>query len=381
METRNGKFREMIWIGNLSVKSPFFKRKTDAALWKANKLNERTKMQVLGDEYKTQTKITFYDFALNWLETKIRPAKSPNTYREYESILRCHLTPLLGNIPLKDIKIKEADNLVSSRLKKGKSPKGIQNTLSLLKQILNEAEKREDISKNHLRSYQPIKVPERRFKFWTSSEISQFLLSCKNEPYYEFFVTAFYTGMRKGEIAALRWECIDFNNNLITVRGTLDKLGHRESTKSGRIRHVPMNDFLKGILLGLFRIRSQNSDYVFLYKCSPVDTNHLYRVFMSYQKKAGIMNQIRVHDTRHTFASQYMMKGLGSLYELSQILGHSDTKMTQRYAHLSPLHLSKATANLKYGMEDELSRDFNPILTPSNFVEKSDRELLLLKTV
>ena len=110
METRNGKYREMIWIGNRPVKSPFFKRKTDAAMWKANKLNERTKMQVLGDEYKTQTKITFYDFALNWLETKIRPAKSPNTYREYESILRCHLTPLLGNIPLKDIKIKEADS-------------------------------------------------------------------------------------------------------------------------------------------------------------------------------------------------------------------------------------------------------------------------------
>ena len=381
MEFRNGKYREMIWIGKLLIKSPFFKRKTDAAIWKANKLNERTKMQVLGNDYKTQSKITFSDFVLNWLETKIRPSKSPNTFREYESILRCHLNPVLGKIPLKDIRIKEADILVSTLLKKGKSPKGIQNTFSLLKQILNEAERREDISKNYLRSYQPIKVPERRFKFWSSSEISQFLLSCKNDPYYEFFVTAFYTGMRKGEIAALKWECIDFNNNLITVRGTLDKLGYRDSTKSGRIRHVPMNDFLKSTLLELFRIRTFNSDFVFLNKGNPIDTNHLYRVFMSYQKKAGIMNQIRVHDTRHTFASQYMMKGLGSLYELSQILGHSDTKMTQRYAHLSPLHLSRSTANLKFGIEEELLRSFNPILTPSNFHEDSDRKLNLLKTM
>lgn len=74
-----------------------------------------------------------------------------------------------------------------------------------------------------------------------------------------------------------------------------------------------------------------------------------------------------------------MMKGLGSLYELSQILGHTDTKMTQRYAHLSPNHLSRATQNLKFGIEDELSNKFTPILPQSNFEASENGNVRLFK--
>lgn len=385
METRNGKYREMIWMGNRLIKSPFFARKTDAALWKANKLNERTKMQVLGNEYKIQTKITFSEFSLNWLEVKIKPSKSPATYTDYERILRCHLIPELGSTQLKGIAVKEADSLVSVLVKKGISPKGIQDILTLLKQILNEAEKREDILKNPLRHYKGPKVAQSQFKYWSDMEINQFLLCARTSEYYPFFVTAFYTGMRKGEIAALTWDCLNFHKNLITVKGTLDKFGHRESTKSGKIRYVPMNGFLKSVLLEEFRKRKEGCRYVFALNDRPIDTNHLYRVFGKIQKKAGITNIIRVHDTRHTFASQFMMKGLGSLFELSLILGHSDTKMTQRYAHLSPSHLSMATQNLKFGSEGELSKEFTPILPPTNNQDEEDefwdKDLRLLESV
>jgi integrase len=385
MEVRNGKYREMIWMGNRLIKSPFFSRKTDAALWKANKLNERTKSQVLGEEYKTQSKLTFADFAHDWLEVKIKPSKSPSTYCDYGRILRCHLNQPLADKLLKDIRIRDADSLVSVLVKKGLSAKGIQDILTLLKQILNEAEKREEILKNHLRHYKGPKVPQTQFKYWSDSEINKFLLSAQGNEYYSFFVTAFYTGMRKGEMAALTWECIDFHKNLIIVKGTLDKFGHRESTKSGKIRYVPLNGFLKGILLERLKKRSTSSPYVFELNGKPLDTNHLYRVFTSLQKKAGITNVIRVHDTRHTFASQFMMKGLGSLFELSLILGHSDTKMTQRYAHLSPSHLSMATQNLKFGSEGELSKEFTPILPPTNNHEERDnfwdKDLRLLESV
>jgi integrase len=184
--------------------------------------------------------------------------------------------------------------------------------------------------------------------------------------------------MRKGEIAGLTWDCIDFQNNLITVKSTLDKHGHRDSTKSGRIRHVPINDFLKGVLHELFKNRSEASNYVFLSKGNPIDTNHLYRVFGKIQDQAGLENKIRVHDTRHTFASQFMMGG-GSLYDLSQILGHTDTKMTQRYAHLSPSHLSKATQSLKFGAESELSKDFTPILPLSILGNKIESNVMVMK--
>ncbi len=379
MEIRNGKFRESIWIRNKKITSPSFTRKTDALTWKAMMRTQREKQLALGEEYKVQSKRSFADFSLEWLEGKIKPSCKPSTYKDYEQGLRCHLNPVLGTTLLKDIRIKDADQVVISLTKKGNNPKRIGDMLTLLKQILNEAERREEIIKNHLRHYKGPKVPQLQFKFWSSSEISQFLLHCQTNPFYPFFVTAFYTGMRKGEIAALTWECVDFEKNLITVKGTLDKFGHRESTKTGRIRYVPMNDFLKGILLQHFKNRSEASKYVFLSNGMPIDTNHLYRVFGRIQKQAGIANRIRMHDTRHTFASQFMMKG-GALYDLSQILGHTDTKMTQRYAHLSPQHLSMATKHLQFGMEGELSRDFTPILPQSNVSEDLRSDVVLMRS-
>jgi hypothetical protein len=59
-----------------------------------------------------------------------------------------------------------------------------------------------------------------------------------------------------------------------------------------------------------------------------------------------------------------MMKGLGSLFELGKILGHSDSKMTQRYAHLSLEHMESKTKNLIYGSEKELLESSTPILPP-----------------
>jgi site-specific recombinase XerD len=72
------------------------------------------------------------------------------------------------------------------------------------------------------------------------------------------------------------------------------------------------------------------ASYVFSVNDCPIDTNHLYRVFQRLQNEAGISNAIRVLDTRHTFASQYMMKGLGDIYSLGQILGHADALTSQR---------------------------------------------------
>lgn len=384
METsKNGKkFREMIWMDNTLIKGPYFSRKNDAAAWKANKLNERTKLQILGEEYKTQSKLSFSEFSLPWLEQKIKPLKAPSTFKDYERILRVHILPVLGNVPLKSVKVREADQLVLALHKKGTSPKGIQNILGVLKQILNEAEKCEEVLKNHLRQYKTPKVPQRDYKYWSDSEIRQFLLTSRNDPYYQYFLTALYTGMRKGEIAGLTWDCIDFERNLITVKGTLDKFGYRASTKTGKIRYVPINTFLKKILLEMFKNRSDNnSTFVFLLKDQPIDTNHLYRIFQKLQTKARIDKRIRVHDLRHTFASQFMMKGLGSLYDLSQVLGHSDTKMTQRYAHLSPQHLSGVTQNLKFGVEEDLSRNLPLSYPRPHFEALSDDNVMEMRKV
>lgn len=365
MESRNNKYREMIWIEGKLIKSPFFNRKTDAKDWLANKRNERAKRQVLGDEYKVQTQLTIEQFASDWLATKIAPSKAESTTVNYERMLRCHIYPVLGKKKLKDIKSTDADKLLSHLVKEGMSPKGTHCVMTLLKQVMNEAERRDEIVKNYLRHYPLPKVPEKTHKYWGDEEINKFLIASRSSSFYAFFVCALYTGMRKGEIAALKWDSIIWQQNHIVVKGTLDRFGDREVTKSGRIRYVPMNHFLRSVLEDQFKKRENDSPYVFTIDGSPIDTNHAYRVFGQLQKNAGIRNTIRVHDTRHTFASQFMMKGLGNLFELGKILGHSDSKMTQRYAHLSPEHMESKTKYLIYGSEKELMESSTPILPPN----------------
>ncbi len=361
METRNGKYRETIYYGKIRVHSPFFNRKTDAKEWLAKKKAERAKMQVMGEDYRPQSTKTFEEFAQEWFNTKILNFKSPSTIVDYQRILTKHLTPVIGKKLLREIREKDATTILRSLKDKGQSEKSISDIISIAKQVLGEAERDEEISKNPFRFFKAPKVSERDHSFWTDAEISQFLLSSRESEYYPFFVCAFYTGMRRGEIAGLTWDCIDFQNNLITVKSTRNRYGHRNTTKTGRIRYAPINTFLKNVLLQLFQKRTDATPYVFLYKNEPLDVQHIYRVFQILQEKAGIQNRIRVHDTRHTFASLFMMKGLGTLYDLANILGHSDTKMTQRYAHLSKQHLSVRTENMKFGMEDELFSKTSPI--------------------
>lgn len=383
MEIRKNKkgetvYREMIIIDGKAYKSKFSNRITDAKAWKIRMQNEKNKFEFQGIPFKSDQKITFQEYALEWLENKIKVFKKPSTYKDYERILRVHLNPLIGKVQLSEIKVKHADLVITTLKKNGKSPKGINDILTLLKQVMNEAERREDLLKNHLRHFKGLKTDTQEHKFWTAHEINTFLLAARDHYLYPFFATAIYTGMRKGEIAALTWDCIDFSRNLITVRGTRDKFGHRNSTKTGKFRPVPMNTFLKSVLLELFEKRAQATSYVFVTPTAePIDTNHLYRIFIKLQKKAGITNQIRVHDLRHTFASQIMMnKGTSDIYVLRDILGHSDVKMTQRYAHLAHDHLAGSTQQLSFGAENELLRGFNPCITPNAEVQKTDESNL-----
>lgn len=70
--------------------------------------------------------------------------------------------------------------------------------------------------------------------------------------------------------------------------------------------------------------------------------------FQRAQEKAGLTNHYRFHDLRHTFASHFVMNG-GSLYDLQKLLGHARFEETQRYAHLTPEHLSKAINIVSFG--------------------------------
>lgn len=129
---------------------------------------------------------------------------------------------------------------------------------------------------------------------------------------------------------------------MITVRRSYCNVSKviRETTKSGKIRHVPLGEAIYNDLLEAHARR--NNELVLTLNDRMIDKSNLRnRYFYRDMRESGV-SRIRFHDLRHTFASHFMMNG-GNIYTLHAILGHSDIKMTQRYAHLSKAFIASRT--------------------------------------
>lgn len=142
---------------------------------------------------------------------------------------------------------------------------------------------------------------------------------------------AMNTGMRRGEILSLDWTDVDFEARTIRVQA--------RNAKSGKQRHIPLNNEAIEVL------RAWKSD-------SPGDAE----VFAPSDIKKGwgallttaAITEFRFHDLRHHFASRLVSSGV-DLNVVRELLGHSDLKMTLRYAHLCPTRLASAVATLDTG--------------------------------
>jgi integrase len=134
--------------------------------------------------------------------------------------------------------------------------------------------------------------------------------------------------LRKGELLTLDWADIHFEARMLTVRS--------ENAKSGRQRHVPLNEEAL-FVLSRWRGLTESTDSVFGIKGLKTSWDKLL-------VSASIGN-LRFHDLRHHFASRLVMNGV-DLNTVRELLGHADLTMTLRYAHLAPEHLAAAVSTL-----------------------------------
>jgi len=153
-----------------------------------------------------------------------------------------------------------------------------------------------------------------------------------NQTYYRLrliVLIALTTGMRIAEIFGLKWVDLLYGESLMAVRAKL---------KLGKIRYVPMPPELAAELRRYPAVLGEDR----IFPPPPGAKGERRRVegsFETVREMAGI-EDFRFHDLRHTFASWYMMNG-GDLYELAKILGHSNIKMTERYAKLAKSHIAR----------------------------------------
>lgn len=332
------RYRESYYYGNKKINGPYFTKKTDAKIWKSRIETEKLSKLALGEHYRSRAEVNFYDFAEKWLHNHVEINCVHKTFLYYGSILRTHLYPHFAKMNLSEITEEHGMSLMGA-LKKTHSAKGIKNIWIVLKGVINKARKDKLIPFD---PFEDIKKPRPDLvqdNFWIKVEINQFLMANKHDQLLPFFFVAIHTGLRLAELCGLRWDRIDFVNNQISVTRTRDKFGSKETTKTKIKRFVPMTNEVRILLISLFKANHRNNPYIFLESDgTEVKYAHIYRRFHKAQDKAGITNKIRFHDLRHSFASNYMMNG-GNVFDLQKLLGHTDIKMTMRYAHFTPDHL------------------------------------------
>tara|TARA_B100001971_G_scaffold84647_1_gene78088 strand:- start:197376 stop:197777 length:402 start_codon:yes stop_codon:yes gene_type:complete len=128
----------------------------------------------------------------------------------------------------------------------------------------------------------------------------------------------------------------------MTISRTLTREGLKDTTKSHRARHIPMNAVVRDIMEKRFKTRI--SKFVFHTPCgNSIPYDHFtQRDFKKAQQRAKLNRLIRFHDLRHTYASHFIMNG-GDIFVFQKLLGHSDTNTTMIYAHLSEKFLKSAS--------------------------------------
>ncbi|MBN1348962.1 site-specific integrase [candidate division KSB1 bacterium] len=234
---------------------------------------------------------------------------------------------------LMSIKASDIEDYIGKRRKEGVSNATINRELACLKKMYNLAIKWGEAKRNPVIDVEFLEEPPGRTRF-LSEEEAQRLIQCSSNHIKPIVMTALNTGMRLGEILALRWEHVH-------IRNVIEPYLEVAQTKNNKKRFIPLNDDMVDLFISL---EDNGSQYVFLGTRGERLTT-ISKPFISALKRAGI-EDFRFHDLRHTFASHYIMNG-GDLLALKEILGHSDLKMVQRYAHLASSHKRRQINNLK----------------------------------
>ena len=187
-------------------------------------------------------------------------------------------------------------------------------------------------------------MPTADYDFLTFEEAERLLDAIEDRSWYAMVLTALRTGLRYGELCELRWDDVDLVAGRLLVRRSFTK-GFVTTPKTNKSREVPLSPATVEVLKGIRGLRHLKGGLVF---CKPDGGRRIHRradvAIKRFGRLAGLRS-IGWHVLRHTFASHLIMRGR-SLKEVQELLGHSDIKMTMRYAHLSPQVKRDAVATL-----------------------------------
>lgn len=271
---------------------------------------------------------------------------SPKWYKDKSFFFNSYLVPFFGeDTHLKDITLQRIEKYRSKRLKTV-SPRTVNIEVSCLLKLLRQAIEWGEMSIQYFPKVKPLKENKSRVRYLEKEEINALLESAGQygtdmETYLRLML---YAGLRSGEALNLRWVDVDLDKNMLHITPRKDW-----KPKSGKSRAIPIMD---KFTLYLKDLRNKYPESIYVTQCSKEFTSYrMTRLFMKVVQNAELEShgedKVTAHTLRHTYASHLVMNGT-PLYTVSQLLGHSDTKTTQIYAHLAPDYLQNAVKGLDF---------------------------------
>ena len=270
------------------------------------------------------------------------PKVSKATGISYSSSLT-HLNPFFEETRLIDITPKMISRYKVLRIDEGAAAATLNRELAMLSKAFSLAVKDwEWINENPVSKVRKEKVDNKRDR-WLNKDEEKQILDYSPDWLREIVTFGLHTGLRLQEMLSLEWSRVNLFRRTILIK----------ETKNGNPKTLPLNKIALDVLNQRSTVKSIKNDLVF-FNCDgeKINSNVLRTAFYSVLKKVGI-DDFRLHDIRHTFATRLAQAGV-DIYKISKLLGHLDIKMTQRYAHHCP-------DSLRDGVEI-LEIDYNMII-------------------
>jgi integrase len=280
-------------------------------------------------------RLLFEQVAADWMSHgEYERGLKPTTLMEYRSVLRVHLLPVFGGRDLDSLTTREIDEWRSAKLRAGASRRVANKCLMVLHNLLGWAVRHRDLAANPAVLVQ--RLPERYdagdYRFYDVEQVLALARAAASQQDAALFLTAAFTGLRRGELVALRWRDVDFPAEAIRVMRSYSK-GSLTVPKSNHSRVVPMVAQVAQALAGLWQ-RGHDTmadDLVFPGEEGGfLDASALRRRYCVACDVASL-ERLRFHDLRHTFGSLAINKA--SLVQVQHWLGHADIETTARYLH------------------------------------------------
>lgn len=310
--------------------------------------------QFIGDQRQTVEQ-----YLVGWLETK-RPDVKESTWLTYEYLVRLYITPMIGRVKLTQLTAQQVQRVVAGVLAAGRAGKTANEVYGVLHQALRSAERLGLVARDVSERVDRPRFKTQEMRPLSPDEANAFLDAARGHWLEPLFRLALTTGMRQGELMALRWRDVELEAHRLSVVATMrwrggDPVYTSPKTKRSR-RQIAFPPEMAAALVAyrqrqrMWRVKAgpawqgeRYGDPVFSDELGfPLRAKRVAEQFKRLLRDAGLP-VVRFHDLRHTCATLLLGRGVHPKV-VSELLGHATVNMTlDRYSHVLP-HMQEEAA-------------------------------------